>query len=753
MANDQKKKQRETRKRAAGTPKTAARKQMVAAVKKAAPSKPPSAVRKRKSNKQAPPRAPMVPPGRAEITEPVPFDGIGGTLVSAAQEQPAHSPATVSVVHQVALEIGSEMRVEAGALQEGAVNLEGTGGLRADPRVVHQAAVLAAVGTVARRLEQIGATLSALRSLPTSHGDNQAPGRTEAVDDFEVFLRLGSTTVRVILEQAQSEHPSQVVVAQTGQCAFARALMDSPDHDGVGMLILVNRKAEAKDMATELRNYRDKLCIYTSDADINELGYHSKADQAQVCVATQAALKATIKGLQDAEFGAAARFHYRGKRRDVVSWDESFSFNRPVTLDADTVGGLARAVRRQSDDAANTLKRWTSDLDIHPGGLCSVPDFEGLGVDFRRLEDDVGDQDTLVTQAKALAVVSGDEGYVTRQGNSSVMITHYPEIPPSLMPVVVTDASAKVNPSYGQMELKIPLVWLTEAPKSYRNMTIRIVPTAASRSVYRDTKTSRGRDLIDMAVRYVESAPGEDVLVIGYKGRFAIRGVDQATIQEAIEARLKPADRRRVYYLPYGQHTATNAFKHCKRVMLMGLNFIPKAAGLAASGAALDLDLISQLPTEGQAKAMQLGMLMDTTLQALLRGNARVSVGDDCGEMEAVIPQTKQTGIPLTGYRRMFPGVKIIGDTVLMPPKPLKGRLKELDNIVVRRLEAGEQEMTNQSLYDELEAQLRQAGRPARVASPYSPGWTTAPATTGSNDGTASRRVRLVTTVINSLYW
>ena len=122
-------------------------------------------------------------------------------------------------------------------------------------------------------------------------------------------------------------------------------------------------------------------------------------------------------------------------------------------------------MRRQNDDAANVLKRWTSDLDTHPGGLCSVPDFEGLGVDFRRLEDDVGDQDALVAQVKALAVVSGGEGYVTRQGSASMMITHYPEIPRSLMPVVVTDASAKVNPSYAQMAQKVPLVWLKTPPR------------------------------------------------------------------------------------------------------------------------------------------------------------------------------------------------------------------------------------------------------------------------------------------------
>jgi hypothetical protein len=360
-------------------------------------------------------------------------------------------------------------------------------------------------------------------------------------------------------------------------------------------------------------------------------------------------------------------------------------------------------MRRQSDNAANTLKRWASDLDGHSGGLCAVPDFASLGVDFRRLEDDVGEQDALVAQAKALSIVSGNAGFVTRQGAASVMITHYPEIPASLMPVVVTDASARVNQSYVQMAKTVPLVWLKDAPKTYRNLAIRIVPVAASRSVFRDPKTFRGRDLIDMAVRYVESTPGDaEVLIVSYKGRFVMRGVEQATIKDAIAARLTPAAASRVHFLTYGKHTATNAFKDCRHVLLLGLNFLPRAAGHAASGAALNLDLIDQHPSDDQIKAMQTGMLMDATLQALLRGHARVSVAGDCGAMEAVVCQTRQTGLSPDDYRRMFPRAVVVDDTVLMPPRPLKGRLAQLDAIVVRRLEAGATEMTNASLYDEL---------------------------------------------------
>lgn len=119
-------------------------------------------------------------------------------------------------------------------------------------------------------------------------------------------------------------------------------------------------------------------------------------------------------------------------------------------------------------------------------------------MDFGRLEDDVGDRDELVTQVKALAVISGGAGFVSCQGAAAALVTHYREIPRSLLPVVVTDASAKVNASYRQMARKVPVRWLQDAPKTYRNLTLRVVGTAASRSVYRDPKTTRGRDLVAM---------------------------------------------------------------------------------------------------------------------------------------------------------------------------------------------------------------------------------------------------------------
>jgi hypothetical protein len=503
----------------------------------------------------------------------------------------------------------------------------------------------------------------------------------------------------------------------TAIAAFAATLMDNPAYADVGVLIMVNRVTEAQDMAKALSPYGNRLCVYTADDDVRALGDHAEADGAQVCVSTQAALKATIKALDGAPFHTASRFHYRGARRAVICWDESFAFNRPVTLDGDATTGLVKVLRRQSDSAANALLRWTLTLAEGSDGLHDVPNFAAMGVDLRRLEDDAGEDDNLVAQARALAIMSGGQGYATRGDfNTPTLITHYPEIPADLMPLIVTDASARVNASYAQMAGKVPLVWLQDAPKTYRNMSIRIVPAAASRSVYRNRKTTQGKELIDMAVRYVRSVAPEEVLIVSYKGWMTIRGVTQTTIRQAIDAQLtdceqwidKTKPQRRVHHLTWGRHTATNDYKHVRHVLLMGLNFLPRPAGYAAAGAALDLDLLMEHPTNGQIEAMRRGMLMDSTLQAILRGNARLGLNGDCGHCEVVIPQTKQTGLREADYRVMFPEAGIERDNVLMPPRPLRGHRKHLSEIVARRLQAGETELSNPSLCAEMSISKQQ---------------------------------------------
>jgi len=332
-----------------------------------------------------------------------------------------------------------------------------------------------------------------------------------------------------------------------------------------------------------------------------------------------------------------------------------------------------------------------------------------MGVDFHQLENDASDRDDLAMNARALGIISGGTGWVMRNGNGSSLVSHVPEIPASMMPVIVTDASAAVgvhHASYEQMARTMHIIRLKEAAKTYHNMTIRLVNTAASRSTYRDKDSPKGKELIEMAVRYIRSVAPENVLVIGYKSWMTMKGVEERTIEAAIVARLTPEEQDRVKHLAYGNHTATNAYKATRRVLLMGLNFVPPSASYAASGAALNKPMRTSdpadHPSEEEVEDMRVGMLRDATLQAILRGHARKSTDGDCGVMEVVIPQSRQTGLSDAVYRGMFPGVVLVNDRLLMPAKPLRGKLKALSDIVSRRLGAGEREMTNPSLALEL---------------------------------------------------
>lgn len=493
---------------------------------------------------------------------------------------------------------------------------------------------------------------------------------------------------------------------------FAKALMDDPQRASVGMMVTCSRIEEVKGVADKLSKWHDRLCVIVGqdNPEVLAMGDHEAANAAQVVICTQEALKRTLKMVSS--FDEATRFHYRGQRRAVISWDEAFAFSRSVVLDPNKAPRLSEVLADHCGAAQDALLAWTMAVKKLPEGLCEVPDFVGLGVDFPTLEEAVADDEDSMAIVKALAVMSGGSGYLKKDNRGKGGLLHHtPEIPPSLMPVIVTDASAALgvhHDSYAYMARTRPVRWLAEAQKTYGNLTLRIVPTAASRSVYRDTQKPRGRDLIDMAVHYIRRVAPQRVLVIGYRNRFQMKGVRETTIKAAIKARLTADEWEKVHYLTWGRHTATNEHSEVRHVVLMGLNYLPSVAVHAAAGAMLDLTMRSSDPSDHPSKhevvEMRRGMLRDSTLQAILRGNARKGVNGDCGEMVAVIPQTRQLGLSENDYRGMFPCAAIQHDAALLPAKPakkakpLRGNLLKLCKILNAHRAAGETEIATPDL-------------------------------------------------------
>ena len=243
-------------------------------------------------------------------------------------------------------------------------------------------------------------------------------------------------------------------------------------------------------------------------------------------------------------------------------------------------------------------------------------------------------------------------------------------------------------------------------------------------SVYNEKSGTRAQELIKIGADYIISVPNDPVLVICYKGWLRLRGLPDRHIKDAILDQLPEAHRSRVSFLTWGSHTASNVHRDISHAIVMGLNFLAGGAPYAAAGAALGRRMQSNEDQPGAldvAARMRAGQLRDSTLQAVLRGKARLGIDGDCGPMEVVILQSHQTGLREQDLRGMFPGVNLIDGSYLLPSKPLTGKALELSKIVARRLAAGETEMTNVSLYSELE--MKKQGFGKLVARPVWQAW------------------------------
>lgn len=491
--------------------------------------------------------------------------------------------------------------------------------------------------------------------------------------------------------------------------SFARALCANPLYATRGLVIAVQRLDEVADMAEQLEAIRDRMAIVVGVRKQNEvvklLGDLSDTpENAQVIVTTQSSLRNSLQGGR--EFNEATRYLFKGRTRTVL-WDEALAFNRPVPLSSDRALALCEAVGRASvdGDAANVYRQWAAKLVLEAAGEHEVPIFDGTN--WATVEGLVEGQDTLIATAKAVVSLAGRRVSVRKDNTSgAVLLAQYREIPESILPVIVTDASGAPDVGgvrYTQMARKDrPVVYLRTATKTYANLTLSLVHRAASRSTFSDKRQAgRAAELRDLAVSVIRRFAPEPVLVLTFGGRMKMPGLSQFTVKEAVEAVLTDEEKARTSWLTWGNHTASNEHKLTKHVLVLGLNYTTPLMAHAASGAALDLPMHTldpaDNPTEEQVAAMAKAMLRESTVQGLLRGHARMGVDGDCGECIAVVVGHPQSGHSDAEWRSMFPGVKLVDD-VANGPMPLKGRLGELASLVERLFAEGAREVSNATM-------------------------------------------------------
>lgn len=90
---------------------------------------------------------------------------------------------------------------------------------------------------------------------------------------------------------------------------------------------------------------------------------------------------------------------------------------------------------------------------------------------------------------------------------------------------------------------------------------------------------------------------------------------------------------------------------------------------------------------------------MDHTMQAVLRGSARVMKDGVCLPCNVVIFQSNQSGLSAEQYDIMFPGCHVEKDDSLIERKPLTGNAARAAQAVRKAKQRGRLEISNVDIY------------------------------------------------------
>jgi hypothetical protein len=453
---------------------------------------------------------------------------------------------------------------------------------------------------------------------------------------------------------------------------FLRALVASPEHEDVGVLVCFNRLEQIEEFVAAANLPSDDVAIFTSDDDVNAKGAE-RADTARVLLTTHSMLRSRCRARR---FTETEVFHFFGRVHDVRIWDESIMPALPLTLPRDAVASLLDPLRGQFPDLARDLETFFVSLaDAVDGAVIAVPDFRTRhrlspleAVD--RLGKNAGAH--LKEHADTLSRMQGRKVVVRHDGAyGPTLVDHEDALPRDIAPLLVFDASARLRATYRHWHKGGALQFLAYAPKSYERLTVHLWKRGGGKRSFAAN--------IDTHVEGIATTillkPNEPWLVVCHG---ALAGID---IEARVRSRLwgKAIE---AHFITWGRHDATNRFAHVPNVILAGTVFYRTShyEGLwrAACGSI-------EAATEADLAGVRAGETAHHILQAACRGIVRRCVDGGCPPANLYIIASGRSGVQAM-LPKLFPGAKIVPWEPVQ--RPLSGVVGEAVRYLDRRINA-----------------------------------------------------------------
>ena len=358
--------------------------------------------------------------------------------------------------------------------------------------------------------------------------------------------------------------------------AFARALMNSPQHQHVGMLICVGRIAEAEAMAADLVDRHDRIAVLTHETAASWTP--EALNGAQLLITTQQRIARVTDGRP---FGDIETLRYLGAPRQVRVWDEAFLPGVAIALNDDSLGPLLAPARRLNPGFRHGLWSLMGTLEkSRTGDLVDIPDWPNIyGVTPYELlaavaaewrpqtrwraahtqadqqhgnENEEPIRDDQRMAVTSLFFLAGKTARVWRDNATGGAMLHYRDtLPDDLKPLLVLDASGRVRQTYADQERHRGLRRLRPAQKDYTPLTIHWWKRGGGKSSFKQG----GAELAKGVAATIAARPTERWLAVIHRRDRRVGDVKAMILRE-----LPREARPKVSFLTWGQHMATNEY-------------------------------------------------------------------------------------------------------------------------------------------------------------------------------------------------
>lgn len=507
-------------------------------------------------------------------------------------------------------------------------------------------------------------------------------GHTPTEDQWTALAALLDTFDAIVM--GRDPTPSLYVSAldpgvgkTSALLAYLTALLRSPQHSGVGVLVCLSRLTEIKRLAGELKAVGGTIAIRTSDQALDDLSTVADPGQAQVLIITQQRLELIGAGKSLGEIGS---LQYQGEVRALRVWDEAFIPSKLVALSATDIAAQFRWLQSQDQEYQRWAEEvWSMAKQGEDRAVVEVP-----GTDFFDEKLSLGDAIGALTKASAnkgrdqladrdkealkdLWSLAGRAATVRKNGaKSPALVSFKPTLPKDLLPLVVLDASARVRKTYDLMEQSMPMVRLPTATKDYSALTIHVWDKGGGKGSM--ARKEHASEIIDVLADLVErSEPGRQWLVVSHK---AGSGVED--MEKTLARRLGPTVSN-VGHLTWGSHAATNDHADADRVFLAGTLFRPASYHEALARACVMQDPDDKVIDLEEIEELERGEHADLVLQGLCRAGIRRGSQGGSTACEAYLVATKKSGIKAL-LATIFPGCTIKTWKPVAPKLPLQPR-------------------------------------------------------------------------------